>query len=776
MKSSLNKDTFREITKKFKIFLSILIMSLLGVGFYAGIKATSPDMKKTLSTYFENNNVMDLEIKTLTGFTSKQDIKNIKDIEYVFDSDAVGTLKDNNYILKILEFPKKINKLKLIKGRYPKKDNEIVIEQYRNIKIGDTIKIDSIYYKNKELKVVGFVESPLYISEEKGSTKLGNGSIDFYCYTLKDNINVNLSSSIYLTLDTKLNTFDKKYKKLVDKKISELKKINKDYIITSRTDNQGYSSFLDDSKRIDNIAKIFPIIFFLVATLISLTSMTRMVEEHRVQIGTLKGLGYTGLQISRKYIIYATLATVIGGIIGIILGVNWLPNLIFSLYEQMYKIPDLILGYNIDDSLTGLIIAFVCIVGATTLSCYRELKDKPAELMRPKSPPAGKRVLLEYVPFLWNRFNFTTKVTLRNMFRYKKRFFMTLIGIGGCTGLIFAGFGLKDSVSGLLPAQYDNIFLFDLQAMTAENFLEEDLKFALQDKNIKEAVLTNMQNGTIKTDKEKFTDFTITVVDKNIDKFIKIKKKTKKESIPLKDGIIITSKMAKLNNIKVGDYITLANANNKSAKVKVDDIAENYLRHFIYIKSSIYEKIFKEEVKFNTITANVKKESKIDKTSERLLDNPKFTRVTQTRTIENMMNDTMKSLNYVVWILIISAGILAFSVLYNLANVNINERNRELATIKVLGFYDSEVYEYIERESKILTFFGILLGFLIGNSLSIAIIKTCELDIFVFPTLVGFYCYLFSALITIVFTLVINVLIYFSLKKIDMIESLKSVE
>ena len=769
---AITKDAFREIKSRFKIFLSIMVMSFLGVGFYTSIKATGPSMQKTANKTLKDVNFYDIAFTNYQGLT-EDDLKEIKknnkfeNVVGVFDSDALGEVKNVKYVFKVLEINNKINKITVTKGRLPKNNKECLIDENEKVKIGTTIKLDSYYYKETELKVVGYANSPLYLAEDRDQTKLGSGEINYNIYIDKDNINVPIYSSIYATLKDDYNIFSSKY----EKEINKIKdKYEDDYIVLKQEDNYGFKSYSDDTNRINNIGKLFPFIFFLIATLISLTSMTRMVEEQRGLIGTLKALGYTGKQISRKYIIYASLASIIGGILGLFVAMNTIPQIIYSMYQLMYKTGDFLIDYNWKVSIEGMLISYLCIIGATYYACKKELEIKPALLMRPKAPKAGKRVLLEYIPFIWNKLNFTTKVTFRNMFRYKKRFLMTIIGIGGCTGLIFAGYALQGSVKNVLPYQYGKIFKYDINVIASSNLTEEDKKYINDHEDVKGSILLNAQSAKI----DDYDKFILMTVNDDIYNFINIRDYKTKEKLDINDGLIVSQKMASLNNIEVGDYVNLINKDDKKIKIKVIGICENYLEHYAYISEELYEEKFKTELTYNSALINTSKDTK--KLNKYLLENEKIINTILTKDVKTRMDKTLEKFGVVVWVLIICAGALALAVLYNLANVNINERIRELATIKVLGFYNKEVYEYVERETKILTLFGIILGFGLGYSLNTFILKTCELDVFMFPTDVGIMVFVYASVITVIFTMMVNVLTYFSLKKIDMIESLKSVE
>ena len=788
MKSKLLKTAFMEIIDRKKIFLSILFMSLLGVGFYSGITASAPNMKKTANSYYIDQNLYDIEIISPTGLTNEdiekyKEIDNVKLIEPNISYDKLVNYKDKVFATKIYRQTTDINKLKINDGRLPKDENECVIDskilkENKDFKIGDYIEIEDNenLLKVKKLKVVGLVSSPLYISDARENTNLLSGTIDYFIYLPKENFNYDIYTSLYLDVDTKEEAYTKEYDKIIEKTEKEIEKIDDKSYILNRNTNISYVSYKQDTERLDNIAKVFPIIFFVVATLISLTSMTRMVEEQRVEIGTLKALGYNRIQISIKYVLYASIATIIGGLLGIIIGILLLPTIVHMLYKTMYVTKDLIIDFNWDLSLLGLVVSYLCIISATLFAVEKELINNPAVLMRPKSPKNGQRVFIEKIPFIWNKFSFTTKVTIRNMFRYKKKFLMTIIGIAGCTGLIFAGFAIKCAVANLLPSQYGNVFNYQLEVVlkndTENNVIEEVIK----DKDIKDFLKIKKEYAKVSNKDKTNNETQIIVTNEDIDKFISINDYKNKQRLEVNNGVIITEKLATILKLKKGDIITIENSNKEKIDIQITGIAENYLQHYIYMSSDTYKENF-SKLEYNTVLLNTKnKNIDMKEVSKELLKSNIFSKVIITEDIENAMNDTMENMNYVVWILIISAGILAFCVLYNLSNVNISERIRELATIKVLGFYDKEVHNYVEKETTFLTVIGIILGILFGRYLSIMIIRTCELETMLMPKNFSIDCYIYSVIITIIFTYIVSIFCYFNLKKINMIESLKSVE
>ena len=791
MKFKLLKTAFLEIKARKKIFISLVFMSLLGVGFFAGIKATSPSMKNTLESYFNDLNTYDIEL-TSTAFTSIDkdnilEIDGIENVELGISYDDIVTYDDNKPVVRIYSILEDINQLNLVDGRMPENYDECVIDEKILINdpkfsIGDYIEITDNYnlLKSKKVKVVGIVNSSLYLSSVRGNTNLASGTIDYFLYMPKDNFaHDNIYTNMYITIDSNKETYSNAYLKEVNNIENKISQIYDNAYITNRTENTGYISFIQDTERIDNIAKIFPVIFFVVAVLISLTSMTRMVEEQRVEIGTLKAMGYSSFDIASKYVIYASIASVIGGIVGIIIGVNLIPRLIYSMYEIMYTTKKLMVNYNLSFSFFGLLLSYFCIIGATIYATVKELKNNPAVLMRPKAPKIGKRVLLERISIIWNKLSFTSKVTVRNIFRYKKRFLMTIIGIAGCTALIFSGFALKESVSSLLPSQYGNIFQYDIEAISLNRLNDNELENLEKNNDITDYKKIMTQTLTVqKNDNEVDETYLMVFENLDIDNFIKIKNSKSNKKISINDGVIITNKLAELLDVEIGDEIEIINSSDKKVKVKINNICENYLYHYVYMSQDIYKYIYDEEPSFNAVLINTiyDEEDSQKKVAEEILKDNVFAQAIVTKTTANLFNDIMENLNYVVVVLIISAAILAFSVLYNLSNVNISERIRELATIKVLGFYDHEVHNYVEKESILLTIIGIFIGLILGYFLSFAIIETCELDIMVIPVDFSINCYVYSIIITIIFTIIISVFSYFNLKKINMIESLKSIE
>ena len=565
----------------------------------------------------------------------------------------------------------------------------------------------------------------------------------------------------------------------------ELKDLEKpEWYVMDREDVTSAKGFADDAERIDNIGQVFPWIFFLVAALISLTTMTRMVEEQRQQIGTLKALGYRDGAIAVKYLCYAMLATVTGAVIGVVIGEKLFPWVIMNAYGMLYLgLPEYLTPLNWEQGLLAILTSIACTGLATLFSCWREMRAKPSELMRPEPPKNGRRVLLERVTILWKHLSFTQKSTVRNLFRYKKRFFMTVIGIGGCMGLMLVGFGLQDSITAIAKNQF--VELFTYQAAVVVNSESKEQKDALREQaemfdGMGSTLEMFAQNVELTAGDESMSAIMEVPQDPSVvDQFFTFRDRRSKESYEFpEDGIAISEKTAKMLGVSVGDTIKVGEENKEGREVTISIIIENYVEHYIFMAPSLYESVWQETPDYNQIL--MKYEDTSDRYEENLgqmmIEQDGVVGVTFVSDLEAEIDDMLQALNIVIVVLIVSAGLLAFVVLYNLNNINITERKRELATLKVLGFYDMEVAEYVYRENVILTILGILAGAGIGLALHQYIIHTVEVDMMMFGRTVFPRSYLFSGLLTLVFSLFVNYMMYYRLKKIDMIESLKSVE
>ena len=575
--------------------------------------------------------------------------------------------------------------------------------------------------------------------------------------------------------------------KIADAK-AEIKKIEdpKWYVQTREDALTEYQGYGDNADRMRSIGKVFPVLFFLVAALISLTTMTRMVEEQRVQIGTMKALGYGKAAIAGKYIGYALIATLGGSIFGVLAGEKILPFIIIYAYMILYKhLPAILVPYHMIYALQASGIAVACTLIATIASCYKELAAEPAELMRPAAPKQGKRILLERIGIIWKHLNFTWKSTVRNLIRYKKRFFMTIFGIGGCMALMVVGFGLKDCIYEIVSLQYEKVQFYDAATYMSDDISEENRQqlhdYLDQNADIKETIEARMQKTDVKSASGKKTLYLMVPSDnEKIENFLSFHSRTNKDEVYSlkKDEVILTEKMASLLNVKVGDELTIEDEDRGDQTVTVGAICENYMSHYLYLSPEKYEELYGVPAEYNTIIYSVKdgKDDQIEKIGTKLLSMDGVLNVSYTSSIEGRLDDMLRSLNLVIVVLIVSAGMLAFVVLYNLNNINITERQRELATLKVLGFYDGEVASYVYRENILLTIIGSVVGMVLGNLLHRYIILTVEVEEAMFGRQIHWQSYLYSFLFTVAFSLFVNWVMFYKLKKIDMVESLKSVE
>ncbi|MCY6960115.1 FtsX-like permease family protein [Clostridium brassicae] len=1005
MKKTFFKNLFRDIKKSLSRFLSIVIIIAIGVAFYAGVRATSPDMKMSADYYFSKNNFMDFKLISTLGLTKNdlaelQKQSGVTQAEGSYSIDAVVEKNKQELVLNINSLPeeKGINNIRTIRGRRPEKADEAVVEEKffekNKLKLGDKILIksgndtnieDSL--KNTEFKIVGTAESPIYVSEQRQLSSVGNGTVRGFVYILSEVFKSEVYTEIYARTDNEFSknsllnnesykentdTIEKDLKNLgvlrneiryaevlkegrdkiaeaqgkldsskkeaaqkfadgynklddardkilkgkeelrknellfnqkieestkqiedgkkqilsgeneikvkkkelenaklqlgegnmqlqeseaklnkaiiefearkkqiaesevqlnkkrqeglekfnsgrkelqeaqkeIDKNTEKLKseeekanakfaegeaeiqksrdKLNDikkpDWYVLGRTQNVGYESYRQDSDRIDNIGKAFPLIFFLVASLVSLTTMTRMVQDKRIKIGTFKALGYSRGAIVSHYLIYALSASAIGSIIGVSIGFRLFPPFIMNAYSSLYAIPESVTPFNTSLALQASLVAVFFTAIAAVASTLEELREVPASLMRPKPPKSGKKIFLERVDFIWKRLNFTKKVTARNIFRYKQRLFMTVIGIAACTGLMITGFGLKEGVIGATEAQFGEIYKYDMQATLNKNVNEtskKDIKIkALKDSNVKSILFTYSKNGSVKSENSKSQDaYVVVPEDKDaFNSYVKLTMKGEKLSLD-DDGVILTKKLSKLINKKAGDTVEIT-LNDKVIKAKISAVTEHYIQHYIYMSPNLYKKITGSNVTFNSFYGllNNKSEAMKNNTLNTLKGISSVNSVVFKNNVQVDFNKSVDTMNTVVLLLIVSAGVLAFVVIYNLTNINITERRRELATIKLLGFYDSELAAYIYRENIILTMLGSLTGIFVGIILNKFITSTAETNVIMFLQKISPIYFVYSILLTLLFSVVVNLAMYKRFDKIDMIESLKSAE
>lgn len=556
------------------------------------------------------------------------------------------------------------------------------------------------------------------------------------------------------------------------------------YYVTDRSGNPGYQEYRDNADRISAIAEIFPVFFFLIAALVSFTTMARMVDEQRQQMGTLKGLGYSDFDIAKKYLIYAAIACIVGTSLGLVAGYNIFPAVIFDAYGSMYSLPSVKITYYLSYALISIAIALLCTIGPAAWAAHASLRENPAMMMRPKAPKNGKRVLLERVTFIWDRLSFNSKITVRNLMRYKARNMMTILGVAGCTALILTGYGIKNSISGLADTQFNDVMRYNaITAMRPEASAEEIASYdelvaatpeitdhlkVVQESYKLDKKGVNLQNVTVFAPLE----------SENLPDFVSLRDRITQEPIALTDeGAVISEKLANLADVGPGDSIEIRNNEMQTYQIPIQAVTENYVNHYIYLTPSLYEEIFIQAAEPTTdLLLFDEPESWERSFGSEVMGEQAVALVTFINSVDRSFAETLGSLDVVTLVLIVSAASLAFVVLYSLTNINVSERIRELSTIKVLGFYDVEVSMYIYRESLVLTLLGILFGFVLGKILSTVVLKMVEIDFMMFPPTIMPISYLYAGLLSLLFSSVVMLIMHRKLKQVDMIEALKSVE
>ena len=1088
MTEAFRKDTLRTMRKTLNRFCSILLIVALGVGFFAGVRATGDDMRNTASDYYTDYNAMDIKVLSTLGFSQNdvEAVEAVAGVKQVYAGKYVDclTLCQDNFLTRILSLPQDpessqtMNRLRVLTGRLPQTANECVVDekiQYKyHFELGQTISLGSAdplddlenSLENTEYTIVGIVNSPMYLDmTRRGSTTVGDGSLDAYLYVPEENFTAEYYTELYVTAEgsgdlncyteeydnlaaalktalepvgeargelrmqemadylnekipeaqekiadaeaqladaeqqltdaanelanarkqiedgekeledgraelekqkaqyekyeqqyeegkqqleaaklqmtavdaakaqlaagkaqinaimgrmenlpedsvllpiladtlaptlneltdangKKLNLGDKLYdadgnvtpatvaatrtavndyfssmekqitsaagqyesgkaeleqsRKQLDTYKAELEKAEKKlsdgekeladarlkladgekefeeksadarqkiadgkeelnrgklqladseemleklspaewYLYTRKDLALGVGEFGDDAARIDNISTIFPVFFLAVAALVCLTTMARMVEEQRTEIGTLKALGYTDREIQKKYLIYSLSATVLGSGLGLAVGFKLFPTVIYDAYCIMYDLPPVEAPFHWGVAAICVVVALGCVTLVTCSVCRGVLSEMPANIMRPKAPPAGQRVLLEKVPFIWRRLSFSHKVTVRNLFRYKKRVLMTIVGIAGCAALVLTGYGLQDAISDIVTNQFQQVFRYDLLAgYSAEDKAEEQALFAQleSDSNIKEWMPQYRATITAVGEKHSYeVNLTVSEDYTRLTDFVSLQERVSRRVLtPEKEGAIITEKLGTMLGLKAGDTLTLRDSDNRTYALEIAGVSENYASHFVYISAEYYEEIFGKAPEYNAVIVDLEDRDDWAATSEKLLAGGTVQMVSSDAELLAQYMNITDNLGYVVAVLIVSAGLLAFVVQYNLSNINITERTREIATLKVLGFYDSEVSAYIYRESVILTILGTGLGLLLGTALTRFVVSTAEVDSIMFGRNIYWPSFLMATLITFLFSFLVNWAMHYRLKKINMVESMKSVD
>lgn len=804
----LVKNSLKKIKKSFGRYLSLVIIIFIGVGFYTGIIESIPNIKNVQTEYYCDSNLMDIKVLSTLGFNEDEvaAIDDVDGVDVAVGSYSVDVLVSEDAV-RVHALEEDINEVFLIDGDMPVKDNQCLADA--NVyEIGDTIVINDDYADDlsvSEYKVVGTIYSPIYTGNDYGSSDIGNGKLSSFIYINKDNFLYDYYTEVYVTVeideDVKVPYTDE-YNDKVNEVIENIEDIKSERL-TIRIDdivNQSYGMISKDSlsdndwyvmdrndvistytilnsqyDQVTTIANIIPIFFILIVALMTSNTMARMIAEERGEMGTLLSLGFSNKKIINTYLMYVLSATIGGAVLGYFIGTIFLPQIVYNCFSINF--PEISYHFNLVLFIGSIIVACMLMIGVTVAACKKELKQRPAYLLRPVPPKSGKKIFLENINGIWSKLSFSMKITLRNIARYKNRVLITLIGTAGCCFLIMLGFALRDSINTIGTKQYNDLFMYDNLIILNDDLkkIDSDLEEVF-DGLIEDELLLNQSIFQVVDDETDLDVYLIVPEDEELfyDYYI-LKEENSDEKVYLDDyGVVITPKIADKFDVGVGDKITVESSNMETYELMVSDITENYVSNYIYMNKDVYSDVFGEEATYNVIVSkNVEDNNTI---ARELLDSGEVISINFSDDLLNTSNEMVNGLDEVVVLLVVISCLLAFTVLYNLTSINISERTREIATLKVLGFNDRESNEYIYRETMITVVVGIIIGLLITPPLHSVIMDFLEVDSIIFLKQINIQSYVCAAVLTFIFAIIMQWVTFFKLKKIDMIESLKSVE
>lgn len=730
--------------------MALLLIVALSAGFFSGLKITKDAMANTCEEFLNRQEFYDFRLFSSLGFT-KEDVEEfsklsgVKMAEGMKTVDALMEYNGNVKPYKLLSMPGSINLPSLSAGRMPKEEGECLVDDkiFKEEDIGTVIRVakenkeGSSQLKNKEYTIVGLADSPLYIGIDRGSTSIGSGAISAFLYLPKENFTGEYFTELNLRLGENAKIYSEEYDELVDGKKEKITKFLKKqakarqdelllaqgitqdmaeqmgitapetYVLT-RKENVGYCNFENDTSIVSGIANIFPVFFILIAMLVCMTTMTRMVDEERTQIGVLKALGFSNGKIMQKYLLYAGSATLLGWIIGFFLCTWGIPKIFWFAYNALYDFAPLSYLFSGKLAWITLGVSLLGILGSTYFSCRKEFISVPAKLIRPRAAKNGKRILLERLTFLWKRLTFLQKITTRNMFRYKKRLIMMLVGISCCAGLVVTGFGVRDSMIHVADTQFEAIQKYDMEV-----------------------------------------------------------------TMPGQGEVIINKKIAEKLSLAVGDQMEIKNGDMESATFTVSGIFDNYIYNYLVLSKDTYEQNFG---KWKQNLAQLKVQEESEQIAKKLTKIDAIKGVSQLSILKANVNNALSCLDYIITMVVLFAGALALIVIFNLTNINLAERSREIATVQVLGFYPKETESYVLRENLILSFLASLIGLPLGTLFHRVVMSKIVIDIFSFQLRIEGRSYVMAFFITLFFTMVVNLFMRRQIGKIHMTESLKAVE
>ena len=834
MRSSVLKMTCRTIRSFKGRYLALLLIVALSVGFFAGLKVSQDAMTATCDDYLSEQNFYDYRLISAAGFT-EEDVQALSELSFIEDAegmrsvDALVSGQDLEEPFVLLSLPDEISLPSLTAGRMPEAADECLADAraFDEEDIGSTIRISDenspdtlAQLSGMEFTITGLADSPLYLSTERGTTSLGGGSLSGFLYLPEENFTAEIYTEISLTLEEKAPAYSGEYEALIGRYEEEILAECEDrtarrfsqtdaaagtapeiYLLT-RSENAGYVSFENDTSIVSGVADIFPVFFILIAILVCITTMTRMVDEERTQIGVLKAMGYSRAAVTAKYLLYAGSATLIGWAAGFFPGTWGLPQVFWYAYSLLYGFTSLKYLFSPSLAVLTLAVSLTGILGSTWLSCRRELAEQPAQLIRPRSAKDGKRILLERIAPLWKRLSFLQKVTLRNMFRYKKRLFMMLIGIGCCAGLIVTAFGVRDSMIHVGSLQYGDIQKYDIEASVSGDAQEETatelrdvegvgniLACSSERADLYSEADSEPEGGSVSAeeggessgqnsmnsvslygfeDSERFQEFWDLHGDNG--------------SVPFPEAgqAAVNQKIAERLSLSVGDTFEIRLTDGTTSEVTVGGIFDSYIGNFVILSAETYEEAFggwqADTLLISAEDAAGGGDADIVSLSEAVTSLEGVTGVTRLSDTQESVDSALSCLNYIIWLILLFSGALAFIVIFNLTNINLAERSREIATVEVLGFYPEETESYVLRENLVLSVIAGLIGLPLGTLFHRIVMAQIDIENMSFDIHITAASYVLALICTVLFAVIINLFMRRQIGKIQMTESLKAVE
>ncbi len=828
---ALGKDFFRGMRKNKGKFISVFFIILLGAAFFSGLRSSKGDMLLSAERYYDAQGLADINIISTAGLTDDDAaalaaLPEVEIAEGAYTLDALLNTEDRRAV-KLISCPGKINVPEITEGRMPVSQNECLLDnillELGTYGIGDTVEIMSGDGSDlsssltvTSFTITGFANLPQYMDLNRGTGTVGNGEIDGFillspqAFSLPYYTQINVLARGAKDADSFEDGYDgiisatraaiesieqEQCQRRYDELLEEYSSLplppdvlaslipRPEWYILGRDTVMSYVNYQSDAERIASLGELLPIVFFLVAALVSLTAMTRLVEEERQQIGTLKALGSSNGFVLGRYLLYALIPTLLGSVAGVLIGEKLFPFAILNTYRLLYAgLTSFVLPYNLIEGAIAVLASVISTGVATIAASIHIAREAPSQIMRPEAPKPGKRVLLERIPPVWNRLKFTQKSTVRNLFRNKKRFLMTIIGIAGCMGLVLVGLGLHDSIMVVADKQFTELTHYQASVSVSESAAQSDIDELLNevfeyDDGI--SALTMCQKSVDARGPEGVQTISLSVpqTTDGIENYFTFRTRTGHDEVTL-GGAIISEKTASSLGVSAGGEITFRDGDSDEVTLKISAVFENYIGHYVFITPQTYEELFGHAPTSNLILLTYPDQSEAfsDGLGGILLEKDIVQGVSFTSALVKWADDTLSSLNTIVLIVLAAAALLAIVVLYNLNSINIAERKRELATLKVLGFHDTEVAAYVYRENIALTVIGILLGIVLGIFLHQYVITSIEVDLIMFGRSIYWYSYLLGALMTFAFSAIINLIMYRNIKKIGMLESLKSIE